>query len=121
MAHLASLHSVGGSNPININRTMINFNPYYSLQDILGFIMIIIFISYMIFQNPNFLNHSDNYIPADPLITPSKIVPEIYLLPFYAILRAIPNKTLGVIAMMLSILILIILSFTQIHFINTSF
>ena len=74
----------------------------------------------MVFFYPNYLNHSDNYIPADPLVTPSHIVPEIYLLPFYAILRAITNKTLGVIAMLSSILIFIILSYTQIHLINSS-
>lgn len=74
----------------------------------------------MVFIHPNYLNHSDNYIPADPFITPTHIVPEMYLLPFYAILRSITNKTMGVIAMILSILILISLSYTHIHLINTS-
>ena len=119
--HLILLHDIGGSNPIGINRNTINFNPYFSIQDILGFILIITFLLFMVFFYPNYLNHSDNYIEANPFITPSHIVPELYLLPFYAILRSISNKTLGVIAMISSILILISLSFTQIHFINTSF
>jgi len=119
--HLIVLHEVGGSNPIGINRNTINFNPYFSIQDILGFILIITFLLFMVFFYPNYLNHSDNYIEANPFITPSHIVPEIYLLPFYAILRSISNKTLGVIAMISSILILISLSFTHTHLINTSF
>lgn len=119
--HLIVLHEIGGSNPIGINRNTINFNPYYSIQDILGFILIMTFLLFMVFFYPNYLNHSDNYIPADPLVTPSHIVPEIYLLPFYAILRSITNKTLGVIAMIMSILIFITLSFTNIHIIFTSF
>lgn len=119
--HLIVLHEVGGSNAIGINRNTINFNPYFSIQDILGFILIITFLLFMVFFNPNYLNHSDNYIEANPFITPSHIVPEMYLLPFYAILRSISNKTLGVIAMISSILILISLSFSQTHLINTSY
>lgn len=75
----------------------------------------------MVFFNPNYLNHSDNYIEANPLVTPSHIVPEMYLLPFYAILRSISNKTLGVIAMISSILILCIIPWLHLHIINTSF
>ena len=67
----------------------------------------------MVFFFPNFLGHSDNYIPADPMVTPASIVPEWYLLPFYAILRSIPNKLLGVIAMFGSLLILLILPLTD--------
>jgi quinol-cytochrome oxidoreductase complex cytochrome b subunit len=119
--HLIVLHEVGGSNSLGINRNTINFNPYFSIQDILGLLLIITFLLLMVFFYPNYLNHSDNYIPADPLVTPSHIVPELYLLPFYAILRSITNKTLGVIGMIMSILILISLSFTNIHIINTSF
>ena len=121
LIHLVALHTVGGSNPLGINRNTINFNPYFTIQDILGIIFISILYLFLIFFYPNFLNHPDNYIEANPLVTPNHIVPELYLLPFYAILRAITNKTLGVIAMICSILILILLSFTNIHFINTSF
>lgn len=121
ICHLITLHEIGGSNPLGINRNLINFHPYFSIQDILGWLLIIIFILYLIFSNPNLLNHYDNYIEANPLVTPSHIVPEIYLLPFYAILRSITNKTLGVILMLLSIVILILLSYTESHIINTSF
>jgi len=71
----------------------------------------------MVFYFPNLLNHSDNYIPGNILVTPSHIVPEIYLLPFYAILRAIPNKSLGVIALLASILILFTLPLLNNHYI----
>ena len=117
LLHLLTLHEVGGSNPLGINSNIvkINFHPYYTTKDLLGFIISILLLLFFVFYFPNFLGHSDNYIEADPLVTPTHIVPEWYLLPFYAILRAIPNKTLGVIAMITSILIL-----TTIYIFHTS-
>ena len=76
---------------------------------------------YLVFFEPDLAGHPDNYIIANPMVTPSHIVPEWYFLAFYAILRSITNKTLGVIAMIMSILIFITLSFTNIHIIFTSF
>jgi quinol-cytochrome oxidoreductase complex cytochrome b subunit len=70
----------------------------------------ILFLSYFVFYDPNYLGHPDNYIPANPLVTPPSIVPEWYFLPFYCILRSIPDKLLGVLAMLGSLLILIPLS-----------
>jgi len=78
IAHLIALHDAGASNPLGIssNKKLINFNPYYTYKDILGFLIFLFLIIVMVFFYPNFLGHSDNYIPADPLITPTHIVPE---------------------------------------------
>jgi quinol-cytochrome oxidoreductase complex cytochrome b subunit len=91
---------------------VIRFYPKYIIKDIFGFFSIIGFLSILtVFFYPNALGHPDNYIKANALITPKHIVPEWYFLPFYAILRAIPNKLGGVLAMFLSILILFTLPF----------
>ena len=111
--HIISLHKVGSNNPIGIDLTLkqekIPFHPYYTIKDFFGFGVFFIIFSIFIFFLPNSLGHPNNYIPADPLITPEHIVPEWYFLPFYAILRAIPFKLLGVLAMLGSILILFVL------------
>lgn len=122
IAHLIALHDAGASNPLGIssNKKLINFNPYYTYKDILGFLIFIFLIIIMVFYFPNFLGHSDNYIPADPLITPTHIVPEWYFLAFYAILRIIPNKTIGVIAMIIAIFSLLLLPYLHLHVINSS-
>ena len=122
LTHLIALHDSGGSNPLGFssNRALIPFHPYFSFKDLLGFIILILILLFMVFYYPNNLGHSDNYIPGNPLITPSHIVPESYLLPFYAILRSIPNKTLGVVAMIASILILLIIPYLHNSIINTS-
>lgn len=121
MAHLIAIHDTGGSNPLGISsKGLINFNPYYTFKDIFGFILLITGLIYIVSFIPNSLGHSDNYIPGNMLVTPDHIVPEWYLLPFYAILRAIPNKTLGVIAMITAILILLLLPHLNNHYINTS-
>jgi ubiquinol-cytochrome c reductase cytochrome b subunit len=122
IAHLIALHDVGGSNPLGFrsNIKLINFHPYFSLKDYLGFILLIFLLLLIVFYNPNKLGHSDNYIPGNNLITPSHIVPESYLLPFYAILRSITHKRLGVIAMLASILILLIIPYLHYHIINSS-
>ncbi len=111
--HIVSLHKVGSNNPIGIDLTLkqekIPFHPYYTIKDFFGFGVFFIIFSIFIFFLPNSLGHPNNYIPADPLVTPEHIVPEWYFLPFYAILRAIPFKLLGVLAMLGSILILFVL------------
>lgn len=123
MAHLITLHNVGGSNPLGIKNikslNYINFHPYYSLKDLLGIFIVLFFYFFFVFFAPNYLGHPDNYIPANPLVTPSHIVPEFYLLPFYAILRSIPNKAIGVIALIGAIIILVILPYIEISIINT--
>jgi ubiquinol-cytochrome c reductase cytochrome b/c1 subunit len=106
--HLYLLHLSGSSNPIGqtLLPSKIFFAPYYIIKDLYGVITFLIFFSFFVFFFPNMLGHSDNYIPANPLVTPAHIVPEWYLLPFYTILRSIPDKLLGVIALALCIAIL---------------
>lgn len=89
------------------------FYPYYVFKDLVGFFAFFFILSIFVFFFPNALGHPDNSIPANPMQTPISIVPEFYLLPFYAILRAIPNKLLGVVAMLASILILLLLPFLE--------
>ncbi len=113
MLHLIALHNVGSSNPTGVEvkskRDTIPFHPYYTFKDLffLGVFFLVYF--YFVFFAPNFLGHPDNYIPANPMVTPPHIVPEWYFLPFYAILRSIPNKLMGVIAMFSAIAILLFL------------
>jgi len=106
--HVIYLHDHGSSNPIGITSSMdkLPFHPYFIFKDLVGFIVLFLIYTTLVFFYPNVLGHPDNYMPADPLVTPPSIVPEFYFLPFYAILRAIPNKLLGVIAMFASIVIL---------------
>ncbi|AZL15396.1 cytochrome b [Rickettsiales endosymbiont of Stachyamoeba lipophora] len=111
--HIVALHRHGSSNPTGVEvksaSDTIPFHPYYTVKDFFGFGVFFILFAYFLFFNPNYLGHPDNYIPANPLVTPPHIVPEWYFLPFYAILRAIPNKLGGVIAMFASVLILALL------------
>jgi ubiquinol-cytochrome c reductase cytochrome b subunit len=111
VAHLIALHEHGSNNPngVSSNSDRIAFHPYFVFKDLITIFAFFLALSIMVFFYPNVLGHSDNYIPADPMVTPPSIVPEWYLLPFYAILRSIPNKLLGVIAMFGSLLILLIL------------
>lgn len=111
MAHMIALHEHGSSNPLGItgNTDRLPMAPYFLFKDLVTIFAFFIVISSFIFYGPNLLGHSDNYIPANPLVTPMSIVPEWYLLPFYAILRSIPDKLLGVVAMVSAILILCIL------------
>jgi quinol-cytochrome oxidoreductase complex cytochrome b subunit len=108
--HVWALHVVGQNNPAGIEpksaKDTVPFTPYATVKD--GFFMVVFMIVYawFVFYLPNYLGHADNYIPANPAVTPAHIVPEWYYLPFYAILRAIPDKLLGVIALFASILIL---------------
>jgi ubiquinol-cytochrome c reductase cytochrome b/c1 subunit len=111
--HVWALHVAGQNNPTGINvkssQDTVAFTPYATLKDLVGTALFLILLAWLIFFLPNYLGHPDNYIAADPLKTPAHIVPEWYFLPFYAILRAIPDKLLGVIALISSILILVFL------------
>jgi ubiquinol-cytochrome c reductase cytochrome b subunit len=116
LMHLIALHdTVGSSNPLGIsaNYDRLPFAPYYIFKDLITIFIFIFVLSVFVFFMPNVLGDTDNYIMANPMQTPPAIVPEWYLLPFYAILRSIPNKLLGVIAMFGAILILLIMPFTD--------
>lgn len=115
--HLLFLHQTGSNNPLGINSNLdkIPFHPYFSFKDIFGFILIIIFLFILTIIAPYKLGDPDNFIPANPLVTPPHIQPEWYFLFAYAILRSIPNKLGGVIALVLSIAILFILPITNIR------
>lgn len=112
--HLLFLHQTGSNNPLGINRNLdkIPFHPFFTFKDLIGFIIIIILLTILTLINPYILGDPDNFIPANPLVTPIHIQPEWYFLFAYAILRSIPNKLGGVIALVISILILVILPFT---------
>ena len=113
LLHVWALHVVGQNNPTGIepksSKDTVPFTPYATVKD--GFFMVVFMIvfAWFVFYTPNYLGHADNYIPANPAVTPAHIVPEWYYLPFYAILRAVPDKLLGVIALFASILILMFL------------
>jgi len=118
LMHLIALHdTVGSGNPLGVsgNYDRIPFAPYYIFKDLITIFLLIIILSIFVFIMPNILGDSENYIMANPMQTPPAIVPEWYLLPFYAILRSIPNKLLGVIAMFSAILILLVMSFTDLN------
>ena len=112
MMHLISLHEHGSNNPegIRSGSDKLRFHPYFTSKDLIGFLWQFLLISLFIYYSPNYLGHPDNSIPANPLVTPASIVPEWYFLPFYAILRAIPDKIGGVLAMFGALLILFPLS-----------
>nr|WEG23148.1 cytochrome b [Bithia sp. 1 HNL-2023a] len=113
LIHILFLHETGSNNPIGTNSNMdkIPFHPYFTYKDIIGFIILMKMLLLLILINPNLLGDPDNFIPANPLVTPIHIQPEWYFLFAYAILRSIPNKLGGVIALILSIAILMILPF----------
>ena len=116
LMHLIALHDTAGSgNPLGIsaNYDRIPFAPYYLFKDLITIFLFIIILSIFVFFMPNVLGDSENYVVANPMQTPSAIVPEWYLLPFYAILRSIPNKLLGVIAMFSAIIILLAMPYTD--------
>ena len=112
--HIWALHVPGNNNPIGIDikkpsKDTVPFHPYIVIKDIFALLLFLLVFAFFVFYSPNVLGHSDNYIEANPLVTPAHIVPEWYLLPFYAILRSVPDKLLGVVAMFASIFILVIL------------
>ena len=110
--HLIALHQHGSNNPLGIDRKgpqdSVPFHPYYTYKDMFGLSVFLLIFAVFVFYFPNLLGDPQNYIPANPLQTPPEIVPEWYLLPFYAILRSIPNKLLGVVAMFGSIMVLFV-------------
>lgn len=109
LVHLLFLHETGSNNPLglNSNADKIPFHPYYTVKDFLGVILLLLFFTIIVLFFPDLLGDPDNYTPANPLNTPPHIKPEWYFLFAYAILRSIPNKLGGVLALVLSILILI--------------
>jgi ubiquinol-cytochrome c reductase cytochrome b subunit len=113
VVHVLALHQHGSNNPIGIEmkgpQDSIPFHPYYTMKDMFGLMVFMLFFVYWVFFNPNYLGHPDNYIPANPLVTPAHIVPEWYLLPFYAILRAVPSKLGGVVLMFAALIVLFLL------------
>ena len=116
LMHFIALHeSAGSGNPLGVsgNIDRLSFAPYFLFKDLITILIFIIVLSVFVFFMPNVLGDSDNYVMANPMQTPPAIVPEWYLLPFYAILRSIPNKLLGVIAMLSAILILLIMPYTD--------
>nr|YP_010947408.1 cytochrome b [Oberthueria caeca]WGO62436.1 cytochrome b [Oberthueria caeca] len=114
MIHLLFLHQTGSNNPLGMNSNLdkIPFHPFFTFKDLIGFIMLMMMLIMLTLINPYLLGDPDNFIPANPLVTPVHIQPEWYFLFAYAILRSIPNKLGGVIALIMSILILIILPLT---------
>lgn len=115
--HLLFLHQTGSNNPLGLNRNIdkIPFHPYFTYRDIFGFIILLILLVILTLVRPYLLGDPDNFIPANPLVTPIHIQPEWYFLFAYAILRSIPNKLGGVIALVLSIAILFILPFSHLR------
>ena len=111
--HLVALHRFGSNNPIGIDvkgkQDTIPFHPYYTIKDLFGLSVFATIFAAAVFFFPNFMGHPDNYIPANPMVTPAHIVPEWYFLPFYAILRAIPDKLGGVLFMFGAIMVLFVL------------
>jgi ubiquinol-cytochrome c reductase cytochrome b subunit len=108
--HIWALHTNGSNNPTGVElkdkQDSIPFHPYYTVKDLYGLAIFLIFFSAFLFYAPNYMGHPDNYIPANPLVTPAHIVPEWYFLPFYAILRAVPDKLGGVLLMFGAIAVL---------------
>jgi ubiquinol-cytochrome c reductase cytochrome b subunit len=108
--HVWALHVTGQNNPTGVEvkdeeKETVPFTPYATLKDAFGIGVFLVLFAWLTFFAPNYLGHPDNYIEANPLVTPAHIVPEWYFLPFYAILRAIPNKLLGVIALFSAVII----------------
>jgi quinol-cytochrome oxidoreductase complex cytochrome b subunit len=112
LLHLIALHRFGSNNPLGIDlkgpQDTLPFHPYFTIKDLFGLTVFLLVYAFFIFYAPNILGNSDNYIPANPMQTPNHIVPEWYLLPYYAILRSVPNKLLGVIMAFGSIFLLFI-------------
>nr|YP_009515326.1 cytochrome b [Limnadia lenticularis]AXH81659.1 cytochrome b [Limnadia lenticularis] len=113
MVHLMFLHQTGSSNPLGVNSDSdkIPFHPYFSIKDLVGFIIFFMLLTMIVLISPNLLGDPDNFSPANPLVTPVHIQPEWYFLFAYAILRSIPSKLGGVMALLMSILILMIVPF----------
>jgi len=120
--HIAFLHEKGSNNPLGIKSitNKISFYPYFIFKDLFSFVCFCVFYFMFVFFLPNYLGHTDNYIEANPMVTPAHIVPEWYFLPYYAILRSIPHKLGGVIAMFASLIVLMVLPFVTMTNIRSS-
>jgi ubiquinol-cytochrome c reductase cytochrome b/c1 subunit len=101
--HIWALHVPGNNNPLGIDvkgpADTVPFHPYYTTKDLFALVVFVLFFSLFVFFMPNMLGHTDNYVPANRLVTPAHIVPEWYYLPLYAVLRSVPDKLAGVILM----------------------
>lgn len=115
LVHLALLHKDGSNNPLGVDSSTykVPFYPYFFIKDLFAFFIFLFAFFLFVFYYPNAMGHPDNYIPADPMVTPAHIVPEWYFLPFYAILRSIPDKFGGVAAMGGALLVLFLIPFTN--------
>ncbi len=113
LLHVWAFHTTGNNNPTGVQpktkQDTVPFHPYYTIKDLFAIVVFTIVFAWFAFYVPNYMGHADNYIEANPLVTPSHIVPEWYFLPFYAILRAVPDKLGGVVAMFGAIAILFVL------------
>lgn len=123
LLHLILLHQHGSNNPLGISAILdrVPFYPYFYVKDLFGFFLFVLFFSFFVIYAPNYLGHPDNYIEANPLVTPAHIVPEWYFLPFYAILRTIPDKLGGVVLMGLAIVIIALLPVVDTSAFRSSF
>ena len=113
LIHLLFLHQTGSANPLGVERDVdkLPFHPYFTIKDLVGFLLVLISLIIISLVDPYLLGDPENFNPANPLVTPVHIQPEWYFLFAYAILRSIPNKLGGVIALLISIVILAILPF----------
>ncbi|KYQ51991.1 Cytochrome b, partial [Trachymyrmex zeteki] len=120
--HLFFLHLSGSSNPLGTNRDLykIPFHPFFTIKDLLEFVIVMFIFYIVIMEYPYVLRDPDNFIPANPLVTPTHIQPEWYFLFAYAILRSIPNKLGGVVALVMSLIILYFLPFISSKYIKMS-
>lgn len=111
--HLVALHQHGSNNPLGVDakkqKDTVPFHPYYTAKDLFGLGVLLLIWGGFVFFAPNFFGEPDNYIPADPMVTPPHIVPEWYFLPYYAILRSVPSKGLGVMLMFSSVFVLFLI------------
>ena len=122
LVHLAVLHQNGSNNPLGVHSGIdkIPFYPYFIVKDLFSWVLAFVFYFGFVFFAPNYLGHTDNYIEANAMVTPAHIVPEWYFLPFYAILRSIPHKLGGVIAMFAALLVLFLLPYLNTSEIRSS-
>nr|AXO78661.1 cytochrome b [Sinanodonta woodiana] len=113
IVHVAILHETGSNNPLGLstNSKLIHFHPFYSFKDLVGFLLFLMLISYITLLTPLMISDPENFMQANPLLTPNHIQPEWYFLFAYAILRGIPNKMGGVFALIMSITVLILMPF----------
>lgn len=116
MVHMITLHKHGSGNPLGFDSSndRLPMAPYFLFKDAVTATMFVLVVMALVGFAPNWLGHSDNYVEANALVTPSSIVPEWYLLPWYAVLRSVPNKLLGVLAMLFGLLILLVLPVTDV-------